>query len=84
MTHVGVRLAVLLALATCAPVQVPAPLDTAQIAALVASPDRSAADRLNDQRRKPEAMLAFIGVPPGMTALDLSAGGGYTASIAHG
>src|SRR5436190_2032187 len=52
-----------------------------RIAAIVASPDRSAADRTNDVRRKPEEMLAFIGIRPGITALDLSAGGGYTTEL---
>ncbi|HUQ25702.1 MAG TPA: hypothetical protein VM140_08535 [Burkholderiales bacterium] len=52
-----------------------------RIAEIVASPDRTAADRTNDQRRKPEQMLAFIGVRPGMVVLDLSAGGGYTTEL---
>src|ERR1035437_2774725 len=52
-----------------------------RIAEIVASPDRTAADRANDVRRKPEQMLAFIGVRPGMVALDLSAGGGYTTEL---
>jgi len=47
----------------------------------VASPDRTAADRTNDQRRKPEQMLAFIGVKPGSAALDISAAGGYTTEL---
>ena len=51
------------------------------IAEIVASPDRTAADRNNDLRRKPDQMLAFIGVRPGMVALDLSAGGGYTTEL---
>ena len=58
-----------------------APLSAEQAAQIVASPDRSAADRTNDQRRKPEQMLVFIGVRPGMTALDLSAAGGYTTEL---
>ncbi len=58
-----------------------AALSPTRIAQIVASPDRSAADRTNDQRRKPEQMLAFIGVRPGITALDLSAGGGYTTEL---
>jgi len=58
-----------------------APLTPARIAEIVASPDRSEADRMNDLRRKPEAMLAFIGIRPGMIALDLSAGGGYTTEL---
>jgi predicted methyltransferase len=52
-----------------------------RIAEIVTSPDRSAADRTNDQRRKPEQMLAFIGIRPGMVAMDLSAGGGYTTEL---
>jgi predicted methyltransferase len=56
-------------------------LSPARIAEIVASPDRSEADRLNDQRRKPEPLLAFIGIRPGMVALDLSTGGGYTAEL---
>ena len=56
-------------------------LSRERIAEIVASPDRSAADRTNDQRRKPELMLAFIGVRPGMLAMDLSAGGGYTTEL---
>lgn len=57
------------------------PLAPADIAAIVASPDRSAADRTNDRRRHPEEMLAFIGLRPGLIALDLSAGGGYTTEL---
>jgi predicted methyltransferase len=58
-----------------------APLSTQQIADLLASPDRSETDRRNDQRRLPAQMLAFIGVRPGLLALDLSAGGGYTTEL---
>jgi len=58
-----------------------APLSQERIAQIVASPDRSAADRTNDQRRKPEEMLVFIGIRPGITALDLSAAGGYTTEL---
>jgi predicted methyltransferase len=56
-------------------------LSKGEIDGILASPDRSAADRTNDLRRKPAEMLAFIGVRPGMTALDLSAGGGYTTEL---
>ena len=58
-----------------------ATLSSERIAAIVASPDRSAADRTNDVRRKPAQMLAFIGVRPGMVALDLSAARGYTTDL---
>ena len=59
----------------------PPTLSPQRIAQIIASPDRSAADRTNDLRRKPEAMLAFIGIRPGMTVLDVSAGGGYTSEL---
>ncbi len=59
----------------------PPPLTAAQIKQILASPDRSAADRTNDLRRKPEEMLMFIGIRPGITALDLSAAGGYTTEL---
>lgn len=61
--------------------QAPAALTEAQIAAIVNSPDRTAADRENDKRRKPEQILAFIGLRPGMVALDIVAGGGYTTEL---
>jgi predicted methyltransferase len=50
-------------------------------AAIVASPDRTAADRTNDQRRNPAQILTFIGVQEGWTALDVSAAGGYTTEL---
>jgi predicted methyltransferase len=59
----------------------PGPISAELIARILASPDRTAADRTNDLRRRPEAMLAFIGIRPGITALDLSAAGGYTTEL---
>ena len=59
----------------------PAPLSPERVATIVASPDRSPADRTNDERRKPAEMLAFIGVREGMVALDVSAAGGYTTEL---
>jgi predicted methyltransferase len=61
--------------------QTPPVVSAEQIAKIVASPDRSAADRTNDLRRKPEQLLVFYGIRPGITALDLSAGGGYTTEL---
>lgn len=56
-------------------------LSNERISEIVAGPDRSPADRTNDVRRKPVQMLAFIGIRPGMVALDLSTGGGYTTEL---
>jgi predicted methyltransferase len=84
----GFAAATLLALSSCAtpgdssgPPAKALALTGSQIAAVVANPDRSEADRSNDVRRKPAEMLAFIGVRPGMVAEDLSAGGGYTTEL---
>jgi predicted methyltransferase len=49
--------------------------------ALVASPDRSEADRKNDVRRKPAQLLAFYEVRPGMRVADLGAIGGYNSEL---
>jgi predicted methyltransferase len=54
---------------------------TPEIRAVVASPDRSDADRKTDERRKPEMMLAFAGVKPGMKVLEVGAGAGYSAEL---
>jgi predicted methyltransferase len=70
----------LLAACTTPPVTTSS-LSAESIAAIVASPDRSAADRTNDIRRKPAELLAFIGPRPGMTALDVSAARGYTTEL---
>ncbi len=50
-------------------------------AAIVASPDRSDADRNNDKKRKPEQMLAFTGVKTGMKVMDLVSSAGYSAEL---
>ena len=69
-----------LALAACA--MAPASDAAAErYAALVASADRAPADRINDERRKPAELLAFIDPRPGSTALDVSAGRGYTTEL---
>src|SRR5207244_11636783 len=55
--------------------------ENADYGAIVASPDRSEADRQSDQRRNPELLLAFTGVRPGMRVLDMGAGGGYSTEL---
>ena len=49
--------------------------------ALMASPDRSEADRKNDVRRKPAQLLAFYEVRPGMRVADLGAIAGYNTEL---
>lgn len=58
-----------------------APISADRIAAILASPDRTAADKTNDLRRKPQEMLGFIAVRPGIVAVDLSSAGGYTTEL---
>ncbi|MEK6591616.1 MAG: methyltransferase domain-containing protein [Pseudomonadota bacterium] len=43
--------------------------------------ERSDADRVTDQRRKPERLLVFYEVRPGMRVLDLGAGSGYNTEL---
>lgn len=59
----------------------PAPEPQVDYAALVAAPDRTEADRALDAGRRPEEMLAFLGVRPGMRVAELGAGGGYTTEL---
>jgi len=50
-------------------------------AALIAAPDRSAADRETDKRRDAVKLLAFTGVRTGMKVLDMGAGAGYSTEL---
>jgi predicted methyltransferase len=49
--------------------------------AILAQPDRSDADRQNDQRRHAAEMLAFTGVRPGWKVLDMGADAGYSTEL---
>ena len=49
--------------------------------ALLASPLRTDDDRKADAGRKPQELLRFAQVTPGMTVLDIVTGGGYTAQL---
>jgi predicted methyltransferase len=59
----------------------PQTLSRDQVAAILNSPERTQADRTNDERRKPAQLLEFIGVRPGMSGLDVSAARGYTTEL---
>jgi predicted methyltransferase len=50
-------------------------------AAIIAAPDRSDADRQTDMRRDPTELLAFTGAKPGIKALDMGAGAGYSTEL---
>jgi predicted methyltransferase len=80
LTLRGLGLVLGSALVACASAP-PAAVTAERAAQIVASPDRTAADRVNDQRRKPEQLLVFMAIKPGMVVLDLSAGGGYTTEL---
>jgi predicted methyltransferase len=53
----------------------------AELSALLASPVRTDDDRRADAGRQPLGLLRFAQVQPGMSVLDVSAGGGYTAQL---
>jgi len=54
---------------------------TPDYAALLAAPDRSAADRQTDKRRDPLPFLQFTGARPGLKVLDMGAGAGYSTEL---
>jgi predicted methyltransferase len=76
-----VTAAILALLGACATESRTADPAAAHIHAVVADPDRSAADREIDRRRQPEQLLAFAGVRPGMKVLDMGSGAGYSTEL---
>jgi len=54
---------------------------SAAIQQAVARTDRPAADVQRDKHRKPAAVLSFLSIEPGMTVLDVFAGGGYYTEL---
>ena len=50
-------------------------------AAAVAHPDRLGEDRDADRQRKPDQVLEFFGIGPGMKVLEMFAGGGYYTEL---
>jgi predicted methyltransferase len=73
----------LLALALSA-LSVPATAADDAIQAAVANPERTPADRERDARDKPAEVMAFAGVKPGMTVVDMFAAGGYWTELLAG
>jgi predicted methyltransferase len=87
-----ITIALTLALALVLTARLPAAADDlvsteasrAAIAAAIASPDRPKSDLEQDARRKPQQVLDFTGVAPGMHVIDVfSAGGYYTELLAR-
>ena len=58
--------------------------DATPIEASIASTERTDKDRERDAREKPAEILAFSGVKPGMTVVDMFAGGGYYTELLAG
>jgi predicted methyltransferase len=57
------------------------PVSAQDYGAIIAAPDRADSDRQTDKRRDPVKLLAFTAVKPGMTVLDMGAGGGYSTEL---
>jgi predicted methyltransferase len=72
--------AALLGLAVLGTIAV-APALAQDYAAIIASPDRSDADRQTDKRRDPVHLLTFTGAQHGWTVLDMGAGAGYSTEL---
>ena len=53
----------------------------ADLTQALSNPSRPQADRDRDADRKPAQLMAFLGVKPGMTALDTIASGGYMTEV---
>ncbi len=51
------------------------------VRAAVDAPDRSADDKALDAGRKPDQLLTFFGIRPGMQVAEIGAGGGYTSEL---
>jgi predicted methyltransferase len=55
--------------------------DRMQLAVVLSHPDRPAEDKQRDIDRKPDRVLEFFSIRPGMKVADLMAGGGYYTEI---
>jgi predicted methyltransferase len=72
----------LLTLVSCAPwlAHAGSP-DSKAIGAAIASQERSSEDRSQDEWRKPQVVLEFLGAKPGMQVIDVFAAGGYYSEL---
>ncbi|GGE21135.1 methyltransferase [Polymorphobacter glacialis] len=71
--------------AAVAAIVVAAPVAAAPFDAAIAGPQRSEANKARDQYRHPAETLAFFGIKPGQTVVEISPSGGwYTEILAPG
>ncbi len=67
--------------AVAAPAGSTAKISPEHVSARLEAGDRPAADRIRDAGRKPAGVIAFLGIEPGMTVVDLIAAGGYYTEV---
>ena len=60
---------------------IPATQIPKEVTDAINSPDRPAADKELDAGRKPDQILTFYGIKPGMKVADIFAGGGYMTEL---
>ena len=76
-----VRAGVLLVGLAIASTMAVTPVLAQDYSAIIASSDRSDADRQTDKRRDPVHLLTFTGAQSGWTVLDMGAGAGYSTEL---
>ena len=54
---------------------------TPELAERLATSDRALQDKARDAGRRPAEVLAFLGIEPGMTVIDMIASGGYYSEV---
>lgn len=81
--HLPSIAAAAVALAIAVPSSTPSAQDeiSSAIRSAVDHPDRPEADRERDAGRRPAEVLAFFGIQPGMTVLDVNSAGGYYSEL---
>jgi predicted methyltransferase len=60
---------------------IPAEQIPKEVTDAINSPDRPAADKALDAGRRPDQIMAFYGIKPGMKVADIFAGGGYMTEL---
>ena len=79
-TTPSLRLAAMILIAAL-PLSAPASERSKALAANLAAGDRPDADKQRDAGRKPAEVIAFLGIEPGMTVVDLIASGGHYTDV---